>query len=238
MGLGLLLIPAIGGYWFLTHLHYTRYRAVRDSGYHLLFRSAFVGLVLFGLAYGIVLLLNHLTPQFVSRWDGYVPIPHSAPAVLSVLLGFLLPIPLNWVYGAERAAQKAAKSSGDLVELLIAESIADQKLVELSLKSGKSYIGLALESGIERQQSEPDVALIPMLSGYRDKETRELAITTDYPLVIERALESWGLNYEDFRIVVPMSEIVSARLFFPEAYELFREGADGVEAVEGRMDAG
>ena len=221
MGLGLLLIPAIGGYWFLTHWNYTRYRAARDSGYHVLFRSAFAGLVLFGLAYSIVLLLNHLTPQFGSRWDDYVPIPHSAPAALSVLLGFLLPIPLNWVYGAERAAQKAAKSSGDLVELLIAESIADQKPVELSLKSGKSYIGLALESGIERS-GESDIALVPLASGYRDETTHELRITTYYSPVIGRALRRWKLTYEDFRIVIPKPEIVSARLFFPEAYRLFQ----------------
>ena len=230
MGLGLLLIPAIGGYWFLTHWNYTRYRAARDSGYHVLFSSAFAGLVLFVLAYGMVLLLKHWLPQLVAQWDSHIPIPYSAPAVLSVLLGFLLPIPLNWIYGTERAAQKAAVISGDLVELLIAESIADQKLVELSLKSGKSYIGLALESGIERQQVEPDVALIPLLSGYRNQETRELVITTDYSLVIEQALESWGLNYEDFRIVIPMSQIVSARLFFPKVYDLFQEGTEGAAA--------
>ena len=33
------------------------------------------------------------------------------------------------------------------------------------------------------------------------------------------------LNYTRYR-TFPISEIVSARLFFPEAYELFREQAD------------
>ena len=49
MGLGLFLVPTVGGYWFLTHCNYTRYRAFRDSGYHVLFSSAFVGALLSGL---------------------------------------------------------------------------------------------------------------------------------------------------------------------------------------------
>ena len=228
MGLGLLLIPAVGGYWFLTHCSYTRYRAIRDSGYHILFRSAFAGLVLFVLAYGLVLLLKQLLPQLGARWDSYIPIPYSAPAVLSVLLGFVLPWVVNWFFDETTAAQAAARDNGDLVELLIADSIADQKPVELSLRSGKSYIGLGLESGIGRS-SESDVVIVPLASGYRHQDTKELTITTDYATVIDQALESWGLSNDDFRIVIPMSEIVSARLFFPEAYELF-QGA-GEEAA-------
>ena len=32
-----------------------------------------------------------------------------------------------------------------------------------------------------------------------------------------------NLDYEDFRIVIPMSEIVSARIFDPDVYELFQQ---------------
>lgn len=222
MGLGLLLIPAIGGYWFLTHFNYTRYRAARESGYHLLFRSAFAGLALFALAYGIVLLLDSLLPQLGDRWDSYIPIPYSAPAVLSVLLGVLLPGVANRFFDEEMAARKVALDSGDFLELLIADSIADQKLVELSLRSGKSYIGLGLVCCIG-PSDQSDVIIVPMASGYRRKDTQELAITTHYAPVIDQALDSLGLSYQDFRIVIPMSEIVSARLFFPKAYQLFQE---------------
>ena len=171
-------------------------------------------------------------------WAGYFPAAYSDTVALSVVLGAALPLLINWFYDQERGAQRVARENNDFVELLLAEAMTLNELVELSLNSGKSYIGLALESGIKRQQGEPDVALIPVSSGYRDQETRELAITTDYSPVIDLALESWGLNDEDFRIVIPMSQIVSARLFFPEAYELFQEGPDGAEAEEGRIDAG
>ena len=78
----------------------------------------------------------------------------------------MLPIIGNQFYGEEKAARRAATESGDLIELLTAKSIDDQRLIELSLRSGKSYIGFALESGITRQ-GESDIALIPMASGYR-----------------------------------------------------------------------
>ncbi len=57
-------------------------------------------------------------------------------------------------------------------------------------------------------------------SGYK----QELAITTNFAPVIWRSLEgSSGLAYGDFRVVIPMTEIMTARMFLPEAYELFRQ---------------
>ena len=91
------------------------------------------------------------------------------------------------------------------------------------LKRGKSYIGFALESGIT-SQNESDISLISMTSGYRNKDTHELEITTNYAPVAQKSLEIMSeLSYRDFRVVVPMNEIVSARIFHPEAYELFQK---------------
>lgn len=237
MGLGWLLVPAIGGYWFLTHLHYTRYRAARDSGYHLLFRSAFVGVFLFVCAQGVILGLDKFLPAVSSWWQPYVPAPYSDAAILSVLLGFVLPWVGNRFFNEERAAQKVAQDSGDFVELLIVDAIESQQLVEVSLQSGKSYIGLALASGIG-QDNDADIVIVPVASGYRDQKTRELEITTYYSPVIDEVLEKWDLSYRDFRIVIPMSQIVSVRLFFPEAYEIFQEHRAGTGAEDGRMDDG
>ena len=144
MSLGLLLVPALGGYWFLTHLHFTRYQVARVSGYHVLFRSALVGGALFVIAEAGLLLLNQWVPQFRMEWESLFPVAYSDTVVLSVVLGAVLPLAVNLVYSAQRAAQKVARDGGDLVELLIDESIEDQKLVEISLRSGKTYIGFAV----------------------------------------------------------------------------------------------
>lgn len=222
MGLGVLFIPTLGGYWFLTHLNYTRYGVLRDSGYHVLFKSAIAGCSLVVVArLIIVFFLNPLLPRIGEIWESYVPFDYYGTATLSALLGFALPIVFNRFYGKEKAARKTAAESGNLIELLIRESIDKEKLVELSLRSGKSYIGFVFESGIARH-GESDVALIPMASGYRKEDTRELEITTDYaPVILETIEDPTSLVYGDFRIVIPMSEIVTARIFDPDVYELF-----------------
>ena len=225
MGLGWFLIPTLGGYWFLTHLNFTRYGALRDSGYHVFFRAAIAGGFLAALARLVVLLLNYSLPQAGEIWELYAPFPHSGTAVLSVLLGVVLPFIGNRFYSQEEAARRIARESGDLIELIISESIEEQKLVEISLRSGKSYIGFALESGITRQ-GESDIALIPTASGYRNKDTQELEITNHYAPVVQESLQSSSiapdLVLRDFQVVLPMSEIISARVFDPEVYERFQ----------------
>ena len=97
---------------------------------------------------------------------------------------------------------------------------------ELTLKSGKSYIGFVLERQIAAF-GESDIALIPMKSGYRDKNTHELVLTTDYISAIRKCLDDRltipDLHYEDFRVVIPMSEVLSVRIFHPEVFERFQD---------------
>ena len=107
----------------------------------------------------------------------------------------------------------------------MAESIQEQKLIEVSLRTGKSYIGFARESGMTRR-GEADIALIPVASGYRRKDTQELEITNHYAPVIQKLLtcessSESDLVYEDFQIVIPLCEVVSARIFYFEVFEEF-----------------
>ena len=226
MGLGWFLIPALAGYWFLTHLHFTRYGVLRESGYHVFFQAAFAGGVLAVLARVIVLFLNHCFPQVNEIWRPYAPFPYSGTAIISVILGFVLPFIGNQFYSQGKAARRTARESGDLIELLISESIEEQKLIEVSLRTGKSYIGFALESGMTRR-GEADIALIPVASGHRNKDTQKLEITDNYAPVIQKFLNLEDssyppeLVYKDFQIVLPISEIVSARVFYFEMYKAF-----------------
>ena len=103
--------------------------------------------------------------------------------------------------------------------------------VELSLRSGKSYVGMVLNSGITTG-GESDVSLIPTASGYRNEGTRELVFTTFYGAVFDDWLSSRSsaMDYRTaeeiadyFTIVIPKSEIVSVRLFDMKMYGLFEK---------------
>ena len=230
MNLGFFLLPVLAGYWFLTRVYYTRSGVLRDSGYHLFFKSAIAGFVLGIFAYLIILVLEICEPRTGELWKSLLPLGtgfdrrHGA-SVLSIFLGFIIPFAINPFYGREKAERRSANERGDLIELLIAESLDRSKPIELSLRNGKSYVGFALRSGMTRH-GESDVALIPTASGYRDKDSQELKITNNYERVIlkyfELDPENSDVLVEDFRIVIPMSEIVSARIFLPEAYRLFQ----------------
>ena len=56
-------------------------------------------------------------------------------------------------------------------------------------------------------------------------------------LLIRRSLEeSSGYVYEDFRVVIAMTEIMSARIILPQAYKLFRQEQPSHKR-KGREDA-
>ena len=58
MGFGLLFVPLVGGYLFLTWCHRTQFLVRRQSGHHLLFQSASVGLILLAVARGLEMLAD------------------------------------------------------------------------------------------------------------------------------------------------------------------------------------
>lgn len=223
------LLPVLGGYWILTNLVPTRTEALRQSGYHVAFRSAVAGLLLLVPAYLLVLVF-----EGVSSWPEGRGLPDTFKvdfelvAMMSALLGFLGPYALNGFFDKGKAEDRVAGKYGDLVELLIAEAIRRSLLIEVSLRTGKSYIGFAIGNTISRWP-ESDLALLPISSGYRHKDTQELVITTNYAPVmsehIKDVLESPefpAVDFRDFRVVIPRSEIVSARLFNPGLHQKFQ----------------
>ena len=223
MGLGALLIPALSGYWFLTQWHFTRYIILRQSGYHIVFQAALIGLALFIISRFFVFFLHPLVPHVGEFWQSFIPVEYSGTLAGSVLLGFVLPYLLNLFCDAQKGALRAAEDNGDLLELLIKESYEREIPVELSLRSRKSYIGFALRHKPTVEDS--DIALILIASGYRSKDTYELKVTTNYAPAISEYVNSSELSdqdIKDFRIVIPRAEIMSARLFYPDLYKRFQ----------------
>lgn len=228
MGLGLLLIPSIGGYWFLCRANFTRFEIQRSSGYHLLFRSALVGVLLAFIAHAIAFLVNLFVPQIRSIMYDYISVNYIDTAAFSIVLAFASPPLLNMFYDQKRAVRRAAETYGDLIELLITDSIERRKMVELSLRTGKTYIGYALHASIARRPGDSDVTLVPIASGYRSEEKRKLRITTHYSPIIKEWIDRQDSRFishaiRDFKVVLPRSEVCSARLFDPAVYRRFQQ---------------
>lgn len=163
------------------------------------------------------------TWQFYETWETLVPAPINSVQVLSLLLSLPVPSIGNLFTSQKDAARRVANENGRMMELLIVDSIERNELVEVSLASRKSYIGLALKNKVT-SLGDSDVSIIPMASGYRDQLTQELKITIFYaPVFQKKPDDKTDTDFNDFRIVIPFSEIVSIRLFKPDAYKKFQE---------------
>lgn len=228
MGLGFLLIPTLMGYWILRNWKKTSYRVRREQGYHVVLLSAFAGLIPAAISYTLVTAISLIAPSCYAIWECFVSFDYSC-IMVTVLLGLVSPTVLNCGYSQEQEEQEAlqkAREDGNLIELLFADSVKRESLVEISLRNRKSYIGYVLRNATEGLNGA-DISVVPLWSGYRTEDTQELKITTDYVSALLGDLkEESGFTDsidEDFRVVFPISEVVSARLFRPSIYKVFRD---------------
>ena len=222
-GMGSFVIAVLSGYLFLIRFNFTKYRMLKESGYHVLFGSACVGVILFTLSSSTLTSTINEHIEILEFLGNLVPTDNAATLSFTFLLGILLPFPLNLFYSAEKATKDVATHGGDIIELLINESLGRSLPIHLSLRSGKCYIGYAIKSHFTGHR-DSDVALLPVASGYRDKDTHELVITTSYSSIIrEFSIERAEREINDFRIIIPRAEIVSVRYFDSRVFDRFQE---------------
>ena len=109
--------------------------------------------------------------------------PFGVPAlsvyVGAFLLGPILALIVNRFYGAGKASTRAIKRYGDEREKLFFQAMQDSSLVLVSMEDRKVYIGWPVYSPDLRRDTK-DFRLLPVLSGYRDEQTLELHLTTQY----------------------------------------------------------
>lgn len=219
MGLGLLLVPALAGYLFLSWFNATRYSLPRETGYHVVFRSAIAGVLLFFIARLFVVLADVLAPAIGQSWKAIVPLDYSGTTAITVMLAALLPLTLNPLprFDQFQAQRKAAMAAADQISLIIDQAILESRFVEVSLASGKSYVGSPIQ-GTFGHRDDGDVAIIPVASGYRDNETQALVMTTNYAPAINSLPDR---KLESLKVAFPMRDVVSARLFDHALYVTF-----------------
>jgi hypothetical protein len=98
---------------------------------------------------------------------------------------------------------------GELEEFLLITS-ARNLPVMLTLASKKVYVGFSLEANASRGKKDW-VRIEPLVSGYRNDD-QEFVDTTDYSWLHASGSQQ-SFRREDFDIIIPASEIVSAHAF-------------------------
>ncbi|MDE2982943.1 MAG: DUF6338 family protein [Gemmatimonadota bacterium] len=229
MGFGSFFVVILGGYIFVRRCHWLRLIRPKTAGHHVLLRASVAGGLLLALAFVFELVI--VDPLRLDRWLTDDVLPNRSEATVAQLLTLplaaLLAFVANCLFPESWVEQRAIERANESLEQLFYQVASEDSeyLLEVTLASHKVYVGWVLgrRAIFDRKYLE----LLPLKSGYRRKEQMKVEFTTDYANTLDalgetdvhedRTEQNW------FRIVIPLSQIVSARPFRIDVYEAFQE---------------
>ncbi|MBL4862505.1 MAG: hypothetical protein JKY09_05755, partial [Crocinitomicaceae bacterium] len=154
----------------LSQLNRFKFRQQRLDRQRLIFDSIIVGIILLGSAIIIRYLVTLLLPGQIDLLYSHFPIktPYIGTAISSLMIAIItLIIGNGLIYrDKKKQIQRAIKSVGNELELLLRSSFKDQKLLEFTLDTGKVYVVWVKELPIPLVSNY--IRVIPVFSGYRD----------------------------------------------------------------------
>lgn len=226
MPTNLLLLPLLGGYWFLHTLYYTRFRSQRLDGYRLLLESAIAGVV-FSIAARCCVAIFARCASVMTVWASISPrdVPFLGTACGAFLLGVGSPYVLNWMcskignlskFTQTEAQFSAISRHGNHMLRLVHTAVRGERPVSLTLDNRKFYVGIIVDAP-NLEAHDAFLSLVPWFSGCRDKDTLALIFGVDYL----RVYETQHLEMYRFRVVVPIASIRMISFFDPSVYPAF-----------------
>ncbi len=220
MPFNLLLFPLLAGYIFIHSNHYLRLKAQTLDGNRLLFESSKYGLLFLGFARLLTLLaaripylsgidpaLESLLPQQSEHYFG--------TALIALGIGVIAGPISNLGRDEVEASAEALKNHGSLMVQLLNDAADNGDLVSITLDTRKWYVGYVTQT----PTLSPDdqyLSIIPVFSGYRDRDTLEAKRLTTYRYTA-------GVDEEFYAKVVPVGHIVDANLFDRKLFESYYE---------------
>lgn len=120
---------------------------------------------------------------------------------------------------------KESFKNQDALLSIVLSAAESQTPLRISLKSRKIYIGLVESEQFERADLD-NLAIIPFLSGHRDKDTLEMRVDHNYYSVYVKnnILEKGDFSkLSDFKVIIRLSEVESLSLFDIDYYSDFHE---------------
>jgi hypothetical protein len=180
-----------------------------------------------------------LYPWILALWDQLVHVQGGGIPMLAFLIGLVLWWPLNLLYPYQAANMRLHEMNGTTaLDRLLYRASLTLDLLSLSMKDGKVYIGYIQELPPNPEDRNSYFEILPFHSGYRDKDTREMKLTTFYESAYEQLVESQADSeaWLVFLKVLKIDDIVSAGRFDPKVYIKFRGETTQHEEQEGWDD--
>jgi len=245
-----ILIICIAGYYFYDSVPKTKLRLKRSSGYHTFLLSATGGTFLFVVSTFIICIFS-----YIFNWVGislslghYILIDIFASEAtftdvmlfdtccIAVVLSWGLP---RYYYGDINSRRKhliyelANDDEGPELNKLFVKSMKYGLPILFTMKDRKVYIGYIMEV---HTTDFNDIFILPIFSGYRNKDDLTLVPVTPYQDVLDGIAndkEEPDINYEKFTVGLPLREISYAHLHDFNYYKKFKEKEENLKRTGG-----
>ena len=224
----LLLLPLLGGYIFLLTFRLTKFYHQRIERQRLVFNSLIFAFILsvFGLMIDEFILKWRFLLGFREFLGSLNPIEYDGlnQSILIFVFSYLLAKFLNLVISDKFMLNYVVEKWGDAYEKLFWESLQNKndedKLLMITTDTNKVYVGYVNQ--INEPIGNSHIKVIPNFSGYRDKNTREFIVTTNYISVLQHFINSDQQSVIDDKmgILIPKSQITLLSRF---DYEIFSD---------------
>jgi len=223
---------------------------MRSDKERIIIRSSLAGFVALAIAWTSSVVGSFLFPCssysfcIPTFWNRLVPFEHSGIAVTAFTIASLAWIPLNRLGGLTREDQinRAIEEDADPLEMMLKRSKDEGLAVAITMVNEKVYIGQVVHI-FNPATPTNNIGLLPLQSGYRDPDTKQMHLTVDYAVTMQkirneldcvdariRELEAQNGNDPElelakkkfqtlehtigmFSLVIPVRQIASAHIF-------------------------
>lgn len=218
-----IFLAFVGGFCFLRILNLTRYVSQTWEGPRLIFWTGTASAALLLASRKIVLLLEptRFGPPLRNFIKQLAPWDFSGTIGGGVLLGLCLPIAINYLFPKNLSGWLASRSGGSRLHHLLYDLVGTGKAICVTLSDRKVYVGLVVRAPRLHPQ-EQYFELLPIRSGYRDKDTGAMRLSLNYSPLLQALRDGDPRlahhSQDDFLILIPFKDVASARVFDPEIF--------------------
>lgn len=222
----LLIFPLAAAYYVLTRSYLFKFRQQRLDRQRLIFESVLLGTFISFVAFLFRFLIEYVKPEFIEYLSDEFPFKQSFTITsLSTLgLSWLFVKISNVFFDKKKFLGKSIKRLGNELEIILKASFDKNKLLQLTLNSGKVYVGWVKELPIPSVSNY--VRIIPAISGYRTNKTNEIVFTSQYLKVYSEYIEEGrivNLNDLSSDLILDLNCVIGVSFFDLEMYERFNK---------------
>ncbi len=242
MATAVFMVLMVCGYWYTTRDISTRFKLKRTFGWDVYFLVALYGCIfvlqgvlviaiVYMLLWGVSSVINHLPEIHALNQDVHYHrdfinwsfLGIQAPVVIMLCVSVMLCLfRTTWSPGlrlnsAGRKQLYKQLTSANGVEGILYQCMERGDMIYITLNSHRVYIGMVHTARCETSSTD-NVVVIPMISGYRDRQTQQLVVEHNYAAYFEQhwiTPVSEPNNALNFRKVILFSQIESLSLFDP-----------------------